>query len=274
MLGRARHRVLRDSLRVNTDLVRALGATPDEVDALTRRAAELRASSELEAFLLTRASRTDLDRMIAIDGLANLDAALSAGRGVVLYSAHIRSTPVFYAALAQLGHPPAVVARPLADSLLPADARFMSRRVELLEERFGCRHLFMGPPNLGVAVKAANVLRENGLVVMLLDKPGRGKAIEVTWLGGRARFSTGPAFVARETGAPLLDFYIHRDRSWWPQVAEIGPPHRVEGDLEPAVLECARRLETHVLRHPAEWSFATSYTHSDVRDAADPPGRV
>jgi phosphatidylinositol dimannoside acyltransferase len=270
MLGRARHRLLRDSLRVNADLVRALGATPAEVDALTRRAAELRASSEMEAFLLRRASGTDLQRMITIDGLANLDAALTAGKGAVLYSPHIRSTPVFYAALAQLGHPPVVVARPPADSLLPADAQFMSRRVELLEARFGCRHIYMRAGNFGVAVKAANVLRENGVVVVMLDKPGRTKAVEVAWLGGRARFSTGPALVARETGAPLLDFYIHRDRSWIPQVAEIGPPHSVEGDLEPAVRECARRLEAQILRHPAQWSFVTSYTHSDVRDAAEP----
>jgi lauroyl/myristoyl acyltransferase len=267
-LGRARFRLLRGSLRVNQQVVRTLDATPDEVEVWARRASELRASSELETFLLRRAGSRTLRRMVRIEGLEHLEAALAGGKGAILYSGHIRSTGVFYAALGRLGHPPSMVGYPPGRWFLPEDRRFLQRRAEVLVDRFHCRYIYMRS-EFGVAVKAANVLRENGIVVMLLDKPQRNTAVEVNWFGERTHFSGGPAFVARETRAPLLDFYVYRGDEWLPQVAELGPPHSVSGDLDEAVQECASRLEAQVRRHPAQWAFFSSHEGSDVMDAAD-----
>jgi len=46
---------------VNADIVRALGATPGQVEGLARRASQLRASSKLEAFLLRETTDASCD---------------------------------------------------------------------------------------------------------------------------------------------------------------------------------------------------------------------
>jgi lauroyl/myristoyl acyltransferase len=267
-LGRARFRLLRGSLRVNPQVVSTLEATPEQVEQWAGRASELRASGELEALLLRRAGSRTLQRMVQIEGLEHLEAALAAGKGAILYSGHIRSTAVFYAALGRLGHPPSMVGYPPGKWFLPEDRRFLERRADVLVDRFHCRYIYMRS-DFGVAVKAAHVLRDNGVVVMLLDKPQRNTAVEVDWFGERTQFSGGPAFVARETGAAMVDFYVYRGDEWLPQVAELGPPHSVSGELDEAVQECASRLEAQVRRHPAQWAFFSSHAGSDVMDAAD-----
>jgi len=181
----------------------------------------------------------------------------------VLYSLHVRGQYALCAALAKLGHPPSIVGYPPVRGMVPFDRRFRQWRYSILEE-LGCRCLWMSRDNFGVAVKAANVLRANGVLVMFMDVSHRKLGVEVTFLGGRARFTSGPALLAHTTGAPLLDFYIHRGEAWFPQVAEIGPPLTVAGTVQEATQECAARLEAHLLRHPAQWKFFSSYNGADV----------
>jgi len=269
-LGRVRFRLLRGSLCVDPTVARALDATPEQIDHWASRASQLRASSDLETFVLRRAGSRTLEKMVHIEGLEHLEAALAAGKGAILYSGHIRSTPVFFAALAAQGHPPSIVGYAPREWWLPEDRRFLTRRAEVLERRFGCRYIYMGPDNLGVAVKAANVLRENGVVVMFVDRPQRAGAVDVDWFGGRAPFSSGPAFVARETGASLVDFYIYRGERWAPQLAELGPPHEASRNLTESVQECANRFAEHVRNQPAQWSLFCGHENSDVMGAADP----
>jgi lauroyl/myristoyl acyltransferase len=263
-LGRLRHRLARRSLHVNEAVVRALQPTPEQIDRWALQASELRASSDLEAYLYPRLGREGVDRVVRVQGLENLDSALEAGRGAVLYSAHIWGTHPFFAALGRLGYSPVVVGYPPDFLFLPVDRRFIWRLAELLEQTYGCQYLWMKPGNFDVAVKAVNAARQNRVVVMLVDMPHRRNSTEVDWLGGRAEFSLGPALIAKAAGAPLLDFFVHRDEQWLPQVAEIGPPVPVTGTVEEAVQRCASRLEEHLRLHPAQWHFFSNYDDTVV----------
>ena len=254
LVGRLRYRFRPRPLHVNADVMRALGAAPAQVEGWARQNCELRASGELEASRYPRMSREAFARLIRIEGLENLDAALAKGRGALLYSCHSWSSHTFFGALAALGYPPTIVGYPPGRELAPAERSFLRRRAAALEKRFGCRFIWMQAGNLGVAVKAANVLRRNGIVVMLVDFPHRKSAVEVRFLEHRSSFTLGPAFVAKEIGAPLLDFFIHREKGWFPQVAEIGAPFWVQGNPEEAAQECASMLEPHVRRDPAAWT--------------------
>ncbi len=224
-VGRLRYRFRPRPLHVNADVMRALGAATAQVEGWARQNCELRASGELEASRYPRMS-----------------------------SCHSWSSHTFFGALAALGYPPTIVGYPPGRELAPAERSFLRRRAAALEKRFGCRFIWMQAGNLGVAVKAANVLRRNGIVVMLVDFPHRKSAVEVRFLEHRSSFTLGPAFVAKEIGAPLLDFFIHREKGWFPQVAEIGAPFWVQGNPEEAAQECASMLEPHVRRDPAAWT--------------------
>lgn len=267
--GRARHRFLLGSLRVNPDMVRALGATPRQVHELARRAAELRAADELEARLYRRLDGPVLGRLIEVEGLANLEQALERGNGAILFSVHVRSAPALFAALAELGHPPSVVGYGPRTDVLPVDRELRLRQMGDLERRFGYRYLRMGEDAF-VAARAANILRRNGVVVMLVDLPSQDAAVEVSLLDGRTHLSSGPALLSQTTGASLLDFYLHRRDRWLPLIAEIGAPFGVAGTLEDAVVTCGERMDAHLRRHPAEWTLVSSRDSSNRVDASAP----
>jgi lauroyl/myristoyl acyltransferase len=262
-----RHRSRRKALRVNPDVAHALEATPDELDSLARRASELGVCNDLEGYLYRRIRAGTVGRLIHIEGLENLEAALEGGRGVILFSGHIRSAHLFFAALAELGHPPSIVGFPPGDRFLPVDRRFLERRAAILEQKFGCRYIWMTPDNFGVAVKAANVLERNGVVVMYVDGTRRETSVDVSFFGARYPFASGPAVFAQTTGAPLLDYFVHRDGGWVPQTGEIGAPFFASGDVEETTQLCAMLLEAHVRRHPAQWGGFSSYAGSTLRDA-------
>jgi Kdo2-lipid IVA lauroyltransferase/acyltransferase len=257
-LGRIRHRLNRRRLTIDPGLVGALGATPEQVESWARRASELSACENLEAYLYPRLRADELDELIHVEGSRHLEQALSQGRGAILFSVHVRGQFAFFPWLAAHGYPPTMVGFPPFTGMVPFDRRFRQWRWALLEERFGCRMLWMGQDSFGVGVKAANVLRDKGVVVMFVDVANRRLGVEGEFLGVARRWTSGPALLAKTTGAPMLDFYVHRDRDWR-QIAEIGAPLQPTESLEETAQLCLERLEEHVRQHPAQWKFATSY---------------
>jgi len=240
--------------RVDPELVTALEASPAQVARWARRAAELRASDGLERRLGRRLKRSGVRRLMRIEGLDNLEAALEGGKGAILYSLHLWGKYTFFGALAEAGHPPTVVA------LAPSPVRL--KWMKALQERSGYSYIWMGESNFGTAVEAANVLRRNGIVLMMLDWPQPGMA-DVDFLGRRARLAAGPAEVAHLTDAPLLDYYIYRSgKRWAPQIAEIGVPHPASSGVQVTLQQCADRLAEHVRRDPAQWTFFCNHIHS------------
>jgi lauroyl/myristoyl acyltransferase len=257
-----RHRLQRPKPHVDSELLVALQAGSSQVEAWTRRAALLDASDALERRVCRRIEPGEISRVMRIEGLDNLEAALEGGKGAVLYSVHLWGKYTFFGALAQAGHPPTVVAR------TPGPVRLEWMRA--LQERFGYRYIWMSDRNFGVAVEAANVLRRNGVVLMMLDWPQRGMA-EVKFLGRPARLMLGAATVAQLTGSPLLDYFIYREESRWvPQVAAIGAPHTAAITTEDTLQECADRLSNHVRRDPAQWTFFCGHVHSAFVGASEP----
>jgi lauroyl/myristoyl acyltransferase len=247
---------------VDAELVAALEANPAQVALWARRAAELQASDGLERRLGRRMKPGSLHRLMEMEGLGNLHAALEGGKGAILYSLHLWGKYTFFGALAEAGYPPTVV----ATAPDPGRLRWLSA----LEERSGYRYIWMGRGNFGVAVEAANVLRRNGVVLLMLDWP-QPHMVEVDFLGRRARLAAGVAEVARGTGAPLLDYYVYRRDRWVPQVAEIGPPHDAAGSVQDVLQQCADRLAKHVRRDPAQWTFFCNHRHSAF--APGPPAQ-
>ena len=100
-------------------------------------------------------------------------------------------------------------------------------------------------------------LSNNGCVSIMGEHAGR-QNVSVPFLLKEERFATGPANLARSTGASLLTIHSFR----------LGPGHYrvvVEPPIETpweegrsqgfrtAIEEFARRLEAHVREHPADW---------------------
>jgi lauroyl/myristoyl acyltransferase len=252
VVGRIRHRARRNSVELNADLRRLVDAPEQEWETWVQRSFELATSEDLEAYLLGRSSRESVRGLLDLKGIDHLRAALDRGRGAILFSGHIRGHHLVFAALAARGYKTNIVGHPPIFGPTRMVERLQEQRNELLEERFGCRFLFMEQGNFGVAVRAANALRRNEVVIMMIDKTVSANTASVRFLGQTSDFPAGPAVLAQATGAPLLDFFVYRPDRWQPQRAEIGPPIVVT-DVETAMQECARRLEAHIVRRPEQW---------------------
>src|SRR5262249_34669714 len=195
--ARLRHRLRRRALHLDSELVSALGLSPEVAERAAVRAAELEACDQLERRLSRRPKTDEIGRLMRFEGLGNLDAALANGKGAVLYSLHLWGKYTFLAALAGSGYPATAIAlRPKPDRM-----QWMTAQAD----RFGYSHIWMDAGGFRTGVEAANVLRRNGIVMMMIDWP-TARMGEVDFLNRRARLSSGVVTVAESMGAPMLDY--------------------------------------------------------------------
>ena len=254
-LGRLEYRVRRhEEPFLRPDLIHGMGLDEGEIARLSSRSCELSVCHDLEYHLYTRSRGRNAERLIELRGLEHLERALEGGKGAILHSGHVRSDFTLFAALRARGFELNIIALNPVCCLRAARLSFCMRCTQRLEQRMGFRFLWMEPEGVVVAAKAANALRRNEIVIMEVDTPYEKKeTAEVTFFGVPTIFAAGHALLAELTGAPLVDFWIYRDDSWFPQVGVIGPQFTVpRGEVAAAVQETARRLEAHARRHPAQ----------------------
>ncbi len=227
---------------------RRLRATPEEVEQWLERYFELAASEKLDVHLYAHVGPEDMDRMIEIRGIEHLRGALERGGGAILFSGHVMGHFTFFAGLGAKGFPLNMIG-------FPEDVEqwVATRQNAFMERRLGFRFLKMQSANFGIAVKAVNALRRNGIVTIEIDQTESRPKVEVDFLGSPGYFPIGPVLIAQASGSPLLPFWIRRSEPWLPQIAQIGEPYYVTGTIEEAVRHCAAVLEEAIVRDPPSW---------------------
>jgi phosphatidylinositol dimannoside acyltransferase len=154
----------------------------------------------LELFLIPRLQADDVHEWVEFLGTEHLDEALGAGRGVVLAVPHYGNERFLHIALAMRGYPVSVLSAPYddmpriaADLRLNASARFhhvgtTGHDLRWLYER----------------------LAQNGIVQIAPTGEGGARGVPVELLGQRIEFASGPARLARRTGAAFVPALISR----------------------------------------------------------------
>lgn len=205
-------------------------------------------------------------RLIEIRGREHLEAALAAGKGAVLCSAHFGSYASGFSVLHADGIPITTVGRP---------ARVLGTELSSAERRFW-ELVYAGPvarhrqrPNIEpmpgrpqAAALAAAVLRANEVVTISIDAPPMEndltRAVEVPFLGRRAQLLPGVVTLAQLTGARLLMAFLYRQADYRHQVLEISAPIPLEGDTATVFGRCAAEVSAAIRRSPAHWDFWSS----------------
>jgi KDO2-lipid IV(A) lauroyltransferase len=177
-----------------------------------------------------------------IDGVENLHNTRDAGRGGILVLVHFGSWDIAASMALAAGHPVTTVMAPVGTPSITALLAW-SRKVKQME-------LFAPAAAARGLIRA---LRQGRLVALLVDIPEGGPTTTVRFCNGPVSFSTGPAFLARVTGAPLVPISCWRaDAGYLVHVRE--PFHPAEGDDEQAVMQqVAGILEPDVRRVPEQW---------------------
>jgi KDO2-lipid IV(A) lauroyltransferase len=228
--------------------------------------------STIDVKRLRREARP-LRQLVEIRGREHLEAALAAGKGAILCSAHFGSHASGLSVLHASGFPVTHIGR--WDHNYNYDYRVnYNRRVGVSSaERWFWERVYARPvlryrqraniePWPGrpqVAVLAAGALRANEVVSISIDAPPldneRARAVEVPFLGRRARLLPGVVTLAQVTGAPLLMGFLYRGADHRHQVWEISAPVPLEGETATAFGRCIAEVDAAIRRSPAHWNF-------------------
>ena len=232
--------------------------TDEELDRKVTEAFDSYAQYWLESFRLASTSRDELEAGMSWEGVARVDEALGAGKGVIMALPHLGAWDFGGAWLASVGYPATVVVEALEPPELFEWFADLRRAVGLTVVPHG--------PDAGAAILRA--LRNNEVVGLVSDRDLARTGVEVEFFGERTTLPAGPATLAIRTGAALLPCAIYFER---------GGHHH--GIVRPAI-DCSRQgslredvaritqaladeLELLIRRAPEQWHLMQPNWPSD-----------
>ena len=251
-----------------SDIVRSLRQvlgeelSQQEAERLARDIFRIR-SCEVIDLMRLRGQARSLGKLVEIRGREHLDAALAAGKGAILCSAHYGSYDCAFSLLNLSGFPVTSIGR-WWWNYPPEGSPAVRRMWDFVFARRVHRHrqqpnIEPWPGRVQVALQAAAVLRGNAVVTICSEAPPLdaelNRTIEVPFLGRQARFLPGVVTLAQVTGAPVLMISVHRAADYRHQVLEISSPVPMDGETAAAFGRCAAAMGAAIRARPAEWDF-------------------
>lgn len=183
---------LRDNARSSVAYVLGLPRTSPEVSRAARRSMR-NYGRDVVALCRYGGRPSELDARVSFHGLEKLDAALGEGKGVILVGLHIGCWDLGAAYLAHRRYPMnAVVLASKGNEGLDA---FMHQLRSAVGIAIISSH--------GGVWDAAEALRRNEVLALLMDGPADGRSVDARFLEGDVRFSAGPAALALRSKAAV-----------------------------------------------------------------------
>ena len=200
--------------------------------------------SAMESLWLPNLDRQTLERTTEIHGAELIEQALSAGRGVLIFTGHCGNWEWFAATVALLGYPLSALQRERNE---PDLNRFITE----LRARFGIRTLDRGSPDCARLMIRA--LRDNTLLAFLLDQNIRAESVKVPFFGKAALTPIGPAKLAVRTEAPVIVGFIERRGN--KHVVRFEPPIATTRACDPVEITAriTASIEQHIRSVPEQW---------------------
>jgi Kdo2-lipid IVA lauroyltransferase/acyltransferase len=208
------------------------------------RSTFVRAGENLAACLLLRRAGVRALDLVEVPRASReiLGAALAEGRGVVFVSPHHGPFELVAAAVAELGHRPAVVVRESYDPRLDAvvDRHRLLRGLEVIH-----RGKASAPRTILRALRAGRI------VGFLPDLAGRVSSVPARFLGADRPFAVGPQRIACRKRAPLLMGTLRRTERGF--LLDITRAHAsAAADMTRCVVS---HFETAISASPADWPW-------------------
>jgi phosphatidylinositol dimannoside acyltransferase len=252
-----RSEIVRNMRRVLGD-----GLGPEEAERLAQEFFRMTSCEVIDVMRLRGRARS-LRKLVEIRGREHLDAALAAGKGAILCTAHFGSCSSASSLLHVGGYPLTAIGR--TSWKYDAGASSAERWLwDFVYARRLLRHrqrpnIEPWPGRFKVAAQAAVALRANEVVTISSDAAPldaeQARAVEMPFLGRQARLLPGVVGLAQRTGAPVLMMFVYRSADYRHQVLEISPPVSLEGDTVTAFGRCVAAINAAVERSPAEWVY-------------------
>lgn len=195
---------------------------------------------------LSGSKLTEVERRITVQGWEHFVDAMAKGTGLIFVGGHIGNSDLAAALLALRGFPVHVITEPLQPPRWDA-------AVQAAREAVGLRIIPLGAHG----VRAFRVLREQGILAFLIDRPVDEQGVAVQFFGARIQVPAGAAALALRSEARILGAYIVRSGDCY--IAHISPamplPSTGDGrrDLEILTQALFDWLERVIRQHPDQW---------------------
>lgn len=240
----------RQRKRLKQQMQRALPASPglEQADAWLREAYRIndRAIMEILAMYSGSVELDDICAAVAVDGLENLDQALTRGQGVVLLGMHMGNGVAMAAHLAGRGYPVSVIYRESGKIA----AGFFRDGISSL----GMESIPAVPAAVGVR-RMLKALKSNRILFILMDQAAKNQGVLTSFLGKSMQMPPGPAELARRTGASVVPALLEGVRPQWR--FRLGASWRAEENqsLEETVEFLTQIMQQHIEKRPQWWTW-------------------
>ena len=205
-----------------------------------------------ELIALVGGKGDEIVKSITIEGKEHLDAAISAGKGVLVASGHVGNFPVLGYTIKELGHSFSFIIR------LPENEKMAVWLTDIVEKNLDLKFI-PNSPRIECVRKTAKKLRAGELVLLQVDiNAKRSSGIFVKFFDMWVPTFPGAAVFAQRTGAPLVPMFIVRDGPNRNKIV-IQPPiflprtkNRDEQVYE-TIQKLSLILEDFIRQYPTEW---------------------
>ena len=253
--------------KITRNLKIAFGESCDrkKVAAITGTLARNLGLNFAETLISSTEKKKALLDSIRIHGIEHLDRALSAGKGVIAFSAHIGNFTLIGLKMAAAGYD---------FNMLVKDPRYPSvaEAFHILQEGQGGKFIYVEPWDRALR-QILSCLRKNEVVCMLADEKKTKSDIYVDFFGHPAPTAPGPAVLSLRTGAPLVPVFIVRKDDGLHHIfieprLELSLNGDRTKDIRTIVASYTRVIEDFIKIYPDQWFWINDRWKKKVRDSA------
>jgi lauroyl/myristoyl acyltransferase len=238
----------------------------EQILQIAEKSLEIKVCEDLDTFYFPFLNEGNVDRYFAFSNLHFLDDALKQGKGALLFTGHFGSVCAPLVVLALKGYASYHLSRDSRferglNTAFRAHARlktsFMSRKMgrELLYIKTD-QQSYRQVSAAEATLLSYRLLSQNQTVSMAIDiPPGMAKGAEVVrFLGEDSLFPTGIVALAQKSGAPVIPFFVARDREdRSKQRLVLQEPVQISGDSRADLQRIVDRLSACIEQDPEQW---------------------
>lgn len=200
-----------------------------------------------------------IKRFVKVEGLKNIDEALSKGKGAIMLSAHIGNWELGGFVLAMLGYPLSAVVLTHQNKRIND---FFTRQRRLSQ---------MKPIEIGISLRECYAtLKNNRLLALLGDRDFSKNGIYADFFGKETLIPKGPSVFSYKFGSAIVPSFMIREKDDTFRLVFEEPicPDPSESE-EKAAADLTRKylaaIESYIKRYPTQWYMFRNVWGDDKR---------
>ncbi|MFA6142444.1 MAG: lysophospholipid acyltransferase family protein [Candidatus Omnitrophota bacterium] len=231
----------------NLNIVTAGKLSAREERGMARQVFRNFAKYLVDFFRFSIIDKNYIDKFVRIEGLNNIDEALSKGKGVIALSAHIGNWELGGSVISLAGY--------------PLSAVVLTHKHKKVNEFFRRQRLagMVKPIEIGMTLKECyRVLKNNKILALMGDRDFTGSGFRIKFFGHDALIPKGPAAFSYRIGSAIVpSFMIREDDDTFRLIFEkpIYPDRSIEEAASTRQLteQYLSVVESYIRARPAQW---------------------